>query len=148
MSADKPGKIWKERLDVPMTQQEKAEMGPRIDFARKNVRALDDQLVALKGQFKAKIELAEGVVDQLCAQATRGTKEVDVEVNEVFVPQTSTVEIWRMDTGEKIRERPMTYEEQQPAIPGLDEKEEDSAFSGEFNPSDTEDPVSKRTRKK
>jgi hypothetical protein len=128
------GRSWKERLDVPMTQEEKAAMGPRIDFARKEVKALEDQIGALKATYKAKIELADGVVDQLCSQATRGTKEVDVEVNEVFVERNGTVEVWRTDTGEKLRERPMTADEMQPSIPGLEEEPE-PAFSGEFKPS-------------
>jgi hypothetical protein len=127
-------KEWSESLDVPMVESELAEMGVKIDAAIKVVEALEEQRKAAESLSKADIVRAGNEVKRLRLQAVTGLKKADVRVREVYVDKTYTVEIWRTDSNEKIRERPMSEAERQLLLPGLDTEAENDSESDITDP--------------
>lgn len=116
----KPRRFTEEH-DVKLTKAEWEKACEDFAHALEQRDAIADAAATSAANFKARLKLEDDRVEELKNLVGKRKRRQSVELQERFIHQTGTCEIVRCDTGEKIRERPMTAEERrQPDLPGVE----------------------------
>lgn len=85
-------------------------------------RDLEENKKAVTSQFASQINEAVAKSNMAAQKLESGFEMRTIECEEVFDYDRSTVETWRLDTGEKVKERTMTQAELQREMFDKDEK--------------------------
>jgi len=102
-----------ETLAVPLTDADYKEYGIMIGQATREIAAAEDELAAVKSQYKSRIDAAVAKRNQYAAIINAGCefKKVDCQLIRNF--SEGTITLVRLDTGATVRTRIMGLEERQ-----------------------------------
>ncbi len=117
--------IIKEYLKCLLTEKEKTELSARIAKAISDKASIEARLKEVTASLKAEIAKCDAEIADAALQINTGSqyKNVDCQIERNY--RLGTVTITRLDTGEIIRERPMTAEERQMTLPVSGKEESD-----------------------
>ena len=114
--------LIKEYLKCQLTEKEKTELSAKIAKAISDRAGAEAKLKEVNTSIKAQIAKLEAEISEKALQINNGYEYRNVECRMEKDYRLGTVTLTRLDTGEVIRERPMTAEERQMELPG-DKKE-------------------------
>jgi hypothetical protein len=109
------------------TNLELVELGKKLQCARRDERALDDQLDSIKSDFKSRLASAVLQQDTIGRKIDDGFEMRDTEAFVLLnVPEVGRKTYRRADNSDFIRDDPMTFDEKNPPLPmgGLEQPEE------------------------
>lgn len=115
-----PPRRFKEMLPVTLTDEELATIAKRAAAARSQVSEHEAGKKAAMEEWKEAISEAENERDSLLDAIAKGTEQRMVECVESKEFRTGVITVFRVDTGEKVRERAMSWSERQMTIAGTD----------------------------
>ena len=115
-----PLRHFSQMLPVSLTEKEITSIAKRAAAARSLVAEHEAGKKAAMEEWKEAISEAENERDSLLDAVAKGTEQRMVECIEHRTFRTGLVTITRVDTGETIGERAMTWAERQPSLPGTD----------------------------
>ncbi len=110
--------IVKEYLKCQLTEKEKTELSAKIAKAISDRASAEAKLKEVSASIKAQIAQIDAEISEKALQINNGYeyRNVDCRMDKDY--RLGSVTITRLDTGEVIRERPMTSEERQMQLPG------------------------------
>ena len=114
--------LIKEYLKCHLTEKEKTELSAKIAKAISDRSSAEAKLKEVSASIKAQIAQLDAEISEKALQINNGYEYRNVECRMDKDYRLGTVTITRLDTGEVIRERPMTAEERQMEL--LGEKKE------------------------
>ena len=117
--------LIKEYLKCQLTEKEKTELSAKIAKAISDRASAEAKLKEVSASIKAQIAQLDAEISEKALQINNGYEYRNVECRMDKDYRLGSVSITRLDTGEVIRERPMTAEERQMELPG--NKKEKSA---------------------
>jgi hypothetical protein len=103
----------KETLPVKLTDADYKNLAIKMGQAGTEIAQAEDQLAAVKSQFKAKIDAAKAKSNEYAAIANAGVEYRQVDCHLIKNYQSGFVRVTRMDTFEIVSERTMTSAERQ-----------------------------------
>jgi hypothetical protein len=103
----------KETLPVKLTDADYKNLAIKMGQAGTEIAQAEDQLAAVKSQFKAKIDAAKAKSNEYASIANAGVEYRQVDCHLIKDYQHSFVRIVRLDTYEVVNERTMTTAERQ-----------------------------------
>ena len=112
--------LIKEYLKWLLTEKEKTELSAGIAKAISDRAGAEAKLKEVNTSIKAQIAKLEAEITEKALQINNGYEYRNVECRMDKDFRLGTVTITRLDTGEVIRERPMTGEERQGRLPGTE----------------------------
>lgn len=104
-------------LPCKLTESELKDFGRRLAVKCEDINAEESRQKDHKSEMKARLDGMESERAQLAIVVRRQEEQRDVECDETFDYEAGKVFITRNDTGEEIRNRPMTTEERQQPLP-------------------------------
>lgn len=109
-----------ETLPVRLTDLDYKEFGIKMGLANQEIAQAEDELAAVKSQFKSRIDAAVAKRNEYASIINSGTvyKKVDCEVIKDF--KQGTITVVRRDTFETVRSKTMTSEERQRGLKLVD----------------------------
>jgi uncharacterized FlaG/YvyC family protein len=110
--------LIKEYLKCHLTEKEKTELSAKIAKAISDRSSAEAKLKEVSASIKAQIAQLDAEISEKALQINNGYEYRNVECRMDKDYRLGTVTITRLDTGEVIRERPMTAEERQMELPG------------------------------
>jgi len=110
--------LIKEYLKCQLTEKEKTELSAKIAKAISDRASAEAKLKEVSASIKAQIAQLDAEISEKALQINNGYEYRNVECRMDKDYRLGTVTITRLDTGEVIRERPMTAEERQMELPG------------------------------
>ena len=110
--------LIKEYLKCQLTEKEKTELSAQIAKAISDRASAEAKLKEVSASIKAQIAQLDAEISEKALQINNGYEYRNVECRMDKDYRLGTVTITRLDTGEVIRERPMTAEERQMELPG------------------------------
>jgi len=114
--------LVKEYLKCLLTEKEKTELSAKIAKAISDRTSAEAKLKEVSASIKAQIAQLDAEISEKALQINNGYEYRNVECRMDKDYRLGSVTITRLDTGEVIRERPMTAEERQMEL--LGEKKE------------------------
>jgi hypothetical protein len=112
--------VIQETLPVKLTDQDYKSLAIKMGQAGTEIAQAEDQLAAVKSQFKARIDAAKAKSNEYASIANAGVEYRKVDCHLTKDYQQNTVRIRRLDTFELVSERTMTTAERQRGL--FDEK--------------------------
>lgn len=109
--------LIKEYLKCQLTEKEKTELSAQIAKAISDRASAEAKLKEVSTAIKAQIAQFDAEISEKALQINNGYEYRNVECRMDKDYRLGTVTITRLDTGEVIRERPMTGEERQLELP-------------------------------
>ena len=108
-------------LPVKLTDEGYKEYGLKMAQANREIAAAEDELAAVKSQFKSRIDAAVAKRNEYAGIINAGAvyQKVDCQLIKDFVHNTIT--LVRTDTDEVVRTRTMSMDERQRKLPGTKE---------------------------
>jgi hypothetical protein len=103
----------KETLPVKLTDQDYKNLAIKMGQAGTEIAQAEDQLAAVKSQFKAKIDAAKAKSNEYASIANAGVEYRQVDCHLIKNYQSGFVRVVRMDTFETVSDRTMTSAERQ-----------------------------------
>ena len=110
--------LIKEYLKCHLTEKEKTELSAKIAKAISDRTSAEAKLKEVSASIKAQIAQLDAEISEKALQINNGYEYRNVECRMDKDYRLGSVTITRLDTGEVIRERPMTAEERQMELPG------------------------------
>jgi len=110
--------LVKEYLKCLLTEKEKTELSAKIAKAISDRTSAEAKLKEVSASIKAQIAQLDAEISEKALQINNGYEYRNVECRMDKDYRLGSVTITRLDTGEVIRERPMTAEERQMELPG------------------------------
>ena len=110
--------LIKEYLKCLLTEKEKTELSAKIAKAISDRASAEAKLKEVGASIKAQIAQLDAEISEKALQINNGYEYRNVECRMDKDYRLGSVTITRLDTGEVIRERPMTAEERQLELPG------------------------------
>ncbi len=110
--------LVKEYLKCQLTEKEKTELSSKIAKAISDRASAEGKLKEVSTSIKAQIAQLDAEISEKALQINNGYEYRNVECRMDKDYRLGSVTITRLDTGEVIRERPMTAEERQMELPG------------------------------
>ena len=110
--------LIKEYLKCQLTEKEKTELSAKIAKAISDRASAEAKLKEVGASIKAQIAQLDAEISEKALQINNGYEYRNVECRMDKDYRLGSVTITRLDTGEVIRERPMTAEERQMELPG------------------------------
>jgi uncharacterized FlaG/YvyC family protein len=110
--------LIKEYLKCQLTEKEKTELSAKIAKAISDRASAEAKLKEVSASIKAQIAQLDAEISEKALQINNGYEYRNVECRMDKDYRLGSVAITRLDTGEVIRERPMTAEERQMELPG------------------------------
>ena len=110
--------LIKEYLKCQLTEKEKTELSAQIAKAISDRASAEAKLKEVSASIKAQIAQLDAEISEKALQINNGYEYRNVECRMDKDYRLGSVTITRLDTGEVIRERPMTAEERQMELPG------------------------------
>lgn len=104
-------------LPCKLTEVELKEFGRKLAVKCEDIAAEESRQKDQKSEMKARLDGMESERATLAIVVRRQEEQRDVEVEEFYDYAAGKVTQTRLDTGEKIRVRPMTNEERQQPLP-------------------------------
>ena len=113
-------KKCQEYLRHNLTDEEKALLS--IDMARaiEDLHGAEDELKAIKSDFKSRIDGYQSNINTAARKVSSGYEMRYVECEKVPMVESRTWTIYRLDTGEKVKDVRMTQEDLQAVLPGME----------------------------
>lgn len=105
-------------LERPMTDDERLDVGAEMSKAIEAALDAERRKRELDARLKKDIEYFRGMADDLARVLLKGVKEGAVPVQETKDWRTGRIAVHRIDTGELLEERAMTFDERQRTLPG------------------------------
>jgi hypothetical protein len=102
-----------EILPVPISDAQYKEFGILVSRANQEIAQAEDELKAVKSQFKSRIDAAEARRNDFASIINAGHQQRQVECHLVKDFAANTITLIRLDTGEVVRTRTMTAAEKQ-----------------------------------
>ena len=112
-------------LKYVFTSTERLDMGDHLANGFRNLQSTQDELSAVQAQYKSAMKRIQGEITGIVHKVNSGWEMRTTECKEVLNYRTGNAEIFRLDTGELIEERPLTATERQYKL-HLVEKEEEA----------------------
>jgi uncharacterized FlaG/YvyC family protein len=109
--------LIKEYLKCQLTEKEKTELSAKIAKAISDRASAEAKLKEVSASIKAQIAQLDAEISEKALQINNGYEYRNVECRMDKDYRLGGVTITRLDTGEVIRERPMTAEERQLELP-------------------------------
>ena len=109
--------LIKEYLKCHLTEKEKTELSAKIAKAISDRASAEAKLKEVSTSIKAQIAQLDAEISEKALQINNGYEYRNVECRMDKDYRLGSVTITRLDTGEVIRERPMTAEERQMELP-------------------------------
>jgi uncharacterized FlaG/YvyC family protein len=109
--------LIKEYLKCQLTEKEKTNLSSEIAKAISDRASAEAKLKEVSASIKAQIAQLDAEISEKALQINNGYEYRNVECRMDKDYRLGTVTITRLDTGEVIRERPMTGEERQMELP-------------------------------
>jgi uncharacterized FlaG/YvyC family protein len=109
--------IVKEYLKCLLTEKEKTELSAKIAKAISDRSHTEARLKEVSASLKADIAKLDAEISETALQINNGYEYRNVECRMDKDYRLGTITVTRLDTGEVIRERPMTGEERQMKLP-------------------------------
>ena len=109
--------LIKEYLKCQLTEKEKTELSAKIAKAISDRASAEAKLKEVSASIKAQIAQLDAEISEKALQINNGYEYRNVECRMDKDYRLGSVTITRLDTGEVIRERPMTAEERQLELP-------------------------------
>ncbi len=109
--------LIKEYLKCLLTEKEKTELSAKIAKAISDRACAEAKLKEVSASIKAQIAQLDAEISEKALQINNGYEYRNVECRMDKDYRLGSVTITRLDTGEVIRERPMTAEERQMELP-------------------------------
>jgi hypothetical protein len=105
-----------ETLPVKLTDLEYKEFGIKMGQANQDISKAEDELAAVKSQYKSRIDAAVAERNRISSIINSGVeyRKVDCRITKDF--RAGTITIIRMDSHEVVRTRTMGIEERQRAL--------------------------------
>ena len=113
-------RLVKRDLLVELTTNERLSKGSELAECEEEIDRIEDARKAFNDTKKAERELVEQRRATLASTLRLGKERKEVTCSERFIFETGTVEVVRLDSGEIVEKRAMTYHERNPTIPGVD----------------------------
>ena len=110
--------LIKDYLKCLLTEKEKTELSAKIAKAISDRTSAEAKLKEVSASIKAQIAQLDAEISEKALQINNGYEYRNVECRMDKDYRLGSVTITRLDTGEVIRERPMTAEERQMELPG------------------------------
>ena len=110
--------LIKEYLKCQLTEKEKTELSAKIAKAISDRASAEAKLKEVSTSIKAQIAQLDAEISEKALQINNGYEYRNVECRMDKDYRLGAMTITRLDTGEVIRERPMTSEERQMELPG------------------------------
>lgn len=120
-------KTTKQFLRYHFTEEDLRGLAADMVQAKTEIEEAEGRLTTTKKQIQAEIQEASAALDLATSKYRAGYEMRNIECREVHDFTDKTVRIYRNDSGELVRERPMTEEEQQRPLPLEGEAEEGRA---------------------
>lgn len=111
-----PKETCKEWLRRNFTAEELLIMGRKMSEAHQQLVKLNEDLTTIKADYKSRITALEGEVSNYARMWSTGYEMTYIKCEVVRDHETKMVRICRLDTGEFVRERRMTLDEQQRSL--------------------------------
>lgn len=109
--------LIKEYLKCQLTEKEKTELSAQIAKAISDRASAEAKLKEVSAAIKAQIAQLDAEISEKALKINNGYEYRNVECRMDKDYRLGSVTITRLDTGEVIRERPMTGEERQLELP-------------------------------
>lgn len=103
----------KETLKVQLTDEDYKTLAIKIGQASTEISRAEDELAAVKSQFKSRIDAAVAKRNQYASIINAGCEYKPVDCHLIKNYQENTVTLVRLDTQEVVRVRAMTADERQ-----------------------------------
>ena len=103
-------------LDCHLTDDEKIDRGEALSSFVQDLKKLEDEKKASNTEFKEKIDNKTFEVRHLAKVIKQGFEERAVEIREVKDYDRKTIDIFRIDTGERVSPRSMAIEDAQESL--------------------------------
>ena len=110
--------LIKDYLKCLLTEKEKTELSGKIAKAISDRTSAEAKLKEVSASIKAQIAQLDAEISEKALQINNGYEYRNIECRMDKDYRLGSVTITRLDTGEVIRERPMTAEERQMELPG------------------------------
>ena len=104
-------------LPVVLTDNERISKAKGLSKSLRTIATLEEAAKDKAAEFKQKIKAEKAVAGLLATEVETGKENRPVECYEVPNPENKTMELYRDDTGEFVRSRPMTTEDRQEHLP-------------------------------
>ena len=103
-----------ERVRYKFTDDELRDLGVQLAREQQGVDTLRDEKAETTAAVNARIKEAERRVSEMAVKVTNGYDWIDVEIMQMLdEPRAGMKRIMRTDTGEHLRDEPMTAAEKQ-----------------------------------
>jgi hypothetical protein len=109
-------------------------MGRKMGQAHQELVRLNEDLASIKADFKSRITNKEGEISNYSRMLNAGHEMANIECEVVRDHKDKMVRIYRLDTGDFVRERRMTLDEQQRSLLPPETEEEVAAHFGVESP--------------
>lgn len=109
----------KKELKVILTTEERLEIGQNIARESTQMASEEETKTEVVSEFKARIESHKAKIAELSRTLMNGYQFREVECRREFDFKKGIVAIIREDTGELVKERPITEQERQDNLPGV-----------------------------
>jgi hypothetical protein len=97
----------------PITETDRKRLAGELATADRTLIALKGEKGNVSRAYRVRIRELEEKVDTLSRQLDDGVVELKFEVNEVPDDASQSIQIWRLDTNERITSRPMNEAEKE-----------------------------------
>ncbi len=124
--------LIKEYLKCQLTEKEKTELSAKIAKAISDRAGAEAKIKEVTASIKAQIAQLDAEISEKALQINNGYEYRNVECRMDKDYRLGSVTITRLDTGEAIRERPMTAEERQMELPGSKKEKPVKKAKGEM----------------
>jgi uncharacterized FlaG/YvyC family protein len=131
-------KTYDQECDVKLTDIELLELGREMASALEQRESIKAQKKAADAGYNLQIENLDEQLERVGAKVRAGTDARFVECREDRNFRLGVVRVTRLDTGEVIRDRPMTARERQLTLPSSDEKGNEQAVGDGLDEADDE----------
>lgn len=128
-------KTIKEHLRYEFTEKEMRDIAKDLAKGNQDLESIEREKKQVVAAFAARATETAARVSRLAGYIREGYDYRDVECQVNFhLPRTGVKTIWRMDTGETVREVPMDKFELQEVLPFAEEEAEQEATTVQETP--------------
>ncbi|MFW6369359.1 MAG: hypothetical protein ACOC0J_02125 [Myxococcota bacterium] len=116
-----------ENLPVTLTQEERISKGKALAAVLREVAETEEAAKDAAAEFRGKVKGLKVKAGALATEVDTGKESRPVECCWHPNLEAKTMELYREDTGEFVRSRPMEYEDKQEHLPGFNVEDLDDA---------------------
>jgi hypothetical protein len=121
-------------LKVPLTDQQKVDFSGEISQAVEEIGEGENELKFVSTEIKGRIQASQAKLKELANKIRAGYEIKPVDCEQVLDYHNGTMTVIRLDTLEKVSERPLTVAERQPPLPLKENADDKDASDGPGEP--------------